>query len=169
VRCPTPVDGGDHRRADHLVADGDLAAACKQLIAVECGWRDMKGALRLRPVYHYRETASASNCAGWPCCLSGAKTATGGTWRTIRHELDRLHLVALATARRQAAQRSATTPGQQAILHALDLPEPPKLLDVTAAQTAPADDCPARRPRSNTRRSGHSDVRPGQTSLSWIA
>jgi hypothetical protein len=42
-----------------------------------------------------------------------------------------MHLVTLATAHGQAAQRSATTPGQQAILHDLDLPEPPKFLDFT--------------------------------------
>jgi hypothetical protein len=42
-----------------------------------------------------------------------------------------MHLVTLATAHGQAAQRSATTPGRQAILHDLDLPEPPKFLDFT--------------------------------------
>ena len=33
----------------------DLAAAYKQLTAVERGWRDMKGAPALRPVFCYRE------------------------------------------------------------------------------------------------------------------
>ena len=33
----------------------DLAAAYKQLIAVERGWRDCKTSLGLRPVYHHRE------------------------------------------------------------------------------------------------------------------
>ena len=42
-----------------------------------------------------------------------------------------MHLVTLATTDGQVAQRSATTPGQQTILHALDLPEPPKFLDFT--------------------------------------
>jgi hypothetical protein len=44
-----------------------------------------------------------------------------------------MHLVTLATAEGQAAQRSLTTPSQQAILHALDLPEPPKFLDFSPA------------------------------------
>ena len=38
----------------HLTAE-DLAAAYKQLIAVERGWRDCKSSLGLRPVYHHRE------------------------------------------------------------------------------------------------------------------
>ena len=43
------------RTNDETLTPDDLAAACKQLIAVERGWRDMKGALKLRPVCHYRE------------------------------------------------------------------------------------------------------------------
>jgi transposase len=43
-----------HLRPD-LDPPEDLAAAYKQLLAVERGWRDMKGSLRLRPVIHYRE------------------------------------------------------------------------------------------------------------------
>jgi Transposase DDE domain len=41
------------RTNDDTLTPDDLAAAYKQLIAVERGWRDMKGALKLRPVYHY--------------------------------------------------------------------------------------------------------------------
>ena len=122
------------RTNDDTLTPDDLAAAYKQLIAVERGWRDMKGALRLRPVYHYREDrirAHVQLCWLALLLLRVAETATGDTWRSIRHELDRLHLVTLTTAHGQAAQRSATTPGQQAILRALDLPEPPKFLDFT--------------------------------------
>jgi len=43
------------RTFDLTLTPGDLAAAYKQLIAVERGWRDMKGALALRPVFRYRE------------------------------------------------------------------------------------------------------------------
>jgi hypothetical protein len=41
-----------------------------------------------------------------------------------------MHLVTLATADVRVAQRS-TTSGQKSILSALDLPEPPKYLDLT--------------------------------------
>src|ERR671911_923489 len=43
------------RTSDLTLTPDDLAAAYKQLIAVERGWRDMKSALGLRPVFHHRE------------------------------------------------------------------------------------------------------------------
>ena len=60
-----------------------------------------------------------------------AENAASDTWRNLRHELDRMHLVTLTAADGRVAQRSATTPGQQAILHALGLQEPPKFFDFT--------------------------------------
>jgi hypothetical protein len=42
-----------------------------------------------------------------------------------------MYLVTLATADVRVAQRSTTTSGQKSILSALDLPEPPKYLDLT--------------------------------------
>ena len=122
------------RTNDETLTPDDLAAAYKQLVAVERGWKDMKGALKLRPVYHYREDrirAHVQLCWLALLLIRVAETAAGDTWRNLRHELDRMHLVTLATADGQVAQRSAATPGQQAILHALDLPEPPKFLDFT--------------------------------------
>ena len=97
----------------------------------------MKGALRLRPVFHYREDrirAHVQLCWLALLLIRVAENAAGDTWRNIRHELDRMHLVTLATADGRAAQRSLTTPGQQVILHALDLPEPPKFLDFAPAR-----------------------------------
>jgi hypothetical protein len=122
------------RTNDDTLTPDDLAAAYKQLVAVERGWKDMKGALRLRPVYHYREDrirAHVQLCWLALLLIRVAETATGDTWRNIRHELDRMHLVTLATADGRVAQRSVATPGQRAILHALDLREPPKFLDFT--------------------------------------
>ncbi len=128
------------RTNDETLTPDDLAAAYKQLIAVERGWRDMKGALKLRPVYHYREDrirAHVQLCWLALLLIRVAETATSDTWRNLRHELDRMHLVTLATADGRVAQRSAATPGQQAILQAMGLPEPPKFFDFTVeAETA---------------------------------
>jgi hypothetical protein len=60
-----------------------------------------------------------------------AENATAETWRNLQHELDRMHLVTLATSDGRVAQRSAAPPGQQAIFGALDLREPPRFLDFT--------------------------------------
>jgi len=74
------------RTSDLTLTPDDLAAAYKQLIAVERGWRDMKGALALRPVFHYREDrirAHVQLC--WLALLLArvAENATGGTWRNL--------------------------------------------------------------------------------------
>ncbi len=59
------------------------------------------------------------------------ENATDDTWRNVRHELDRLHLVTLTTPDGQVAQRSALTTAQKTILTALKPPEPPRFLDFT--------------------------------------
>jgi Transposase DDE domain len=122
------------RTNDHTLTPDDLAAAYKQLIAVERGWRDMKGALRLRPVFHHREDrirAHVQLCWLALLLIRVAENAAGDTWRNLHHELDRMHLVTLATSDGRVAQRSAATPGQQTIFGALDLREPPKFFDFT--------------------------------------
>jgi DDE family transposase len=122
------------RTSDVTLTPDDLAAAYKQLLAVERGWRDFKGALGLRPVFHYREDrirAHIQLCWLALLLLRVIENATADTWRNLRHELDRMHLVTLATDHGQVAQRSATTAAQQGVLRALDLPEPPKYFDFT--------------------------------------
>jgi Transposase DDE domain len=122
------------RTSDLTLTPDDLAAAYKQLLQVERGWRDFKGALGLRPVFHYREDrirAHIQLCWLALLLLRVIENATGDTWRNTRRELDRMHLITLATSAGQIAQRSATTPGQQTVLRALDLPEPPRFFDFT--------------------------------------
>ena len=67
-------------------------------------------------MFHYREDrirAHIQLCWLALLLLRVIENATGDTWRNIRRELDRMHLVTLATSAGQVAQRSATTPGQQ--------------------------------------------------------
>ena len=96
----------------------------------------MKGALGLRPVFHHREDrirAHVQLCSLALLLLRVIENATDDTWRNVRHELDRMHLITLATSDGHVAQRSATTTGQKTILAALKLPEPPRFFDFTAA------------------------------------
>jgi hypothetical protein len=61
----------------------------------------MKGALGLRPVFHHREDrirAHVQLCGLALLLLRVVENATDDTWRNVRHELDRMHLVTLATA-----------------------------------------------------------------------
>ena len=122
------------RTSDLTLTPDDLAAAYKQLIAVERGWRDMKGALGLRPVFHHREDrirAHVQLCWLALLLIRVVETAVGDTWRTVRHELDRMALVILATDHGRVAQRSTLTAGHKSILTALGLPEPARYFDFT--------------------------------------
>jgi transposase len=124
------------RTSDLTLTPDDLAAAYKQLIAVERGWRDMKGALGLRPVFHHREDrirAHVQLCWLALLLIRVIENAVGDTWRNTRHELDRLHLVTLATDHGRVAQRSALTPGHNSILTALGLPEPARYFEFTTS------------------------------------
>src|SRR5699024_10321413 len=122
------------RTSDATLTPQDLAAAYKQRLAVERGWRDMKGHLGLRPVFHHRPDhirAHVQLCWLALLLIRVTENATGDTWRNSRHELDRMHLVTLATAEGRIAQRSALTAGHKTILPALDLPEPRRYYDFT--------------------------------------
>ena len=117
------------RTSDATLTPEDLAAAYQQLLAVERGWRDMKSSLGLRPVHHRREDRIRGHiqlCWLALLLIRVVENTTHDTWRNTRHELDRMHLVSLATPDGAVAQRSLTTPGQRAVLAALNLAEPPR-------------------------------------------
>jgi transposase len=120
------------RTSDDTLSSTDLALAYKQLSEVERGWRDLKGALRLRPVFHHREDRIRSHiqlCWLGLLLIRVAENATGDTWRNLRNELDRMHLVTLETTEGRIAKRSATTKRQREILAALEVREPAQILD----------------------------------------
>ncbi len=120
------------RSDDDSLSATDLALAYKQLSQVERGWRDLKGALSLRPVFHHREDrirAHVQLCWLALLLIRVAENATGDTWRNLRHELDRMHLVTLETNEGRIAKRTATTARQREILAALGVREPAQILD----------------------------------------
>ena len=124
------------RTSDETLSAADLAAAYRQLYQVERGWRDMKGALRLRPVFHHREDrirAHVQLCWLALLLIRVCENATGESWRSVRDELERMHLVTLETGEGRVAKRSLTTSGQRRILAALELPEPPAFSDFEVA------------------------------------
>jgi Transposase DDE domain len=122
------------RTSDASLTAADIAEGYKGLYEAERGWRDLKSTIDLRPVYHRREDRIRAHIQlHWLALLllRVAETTTGDTWRNIRDELERLHLVTLATNAGQLAQRSQLTPRQRTILAALQLPEPPRFYDFT--------------------------------------
>lgn len=135
------------RTSDESLAAADIAEGYKGLYHAERGWRDLKSTIDLRPVYHRREDRIRAHVQlQWLALLvmRVVETAVDDTWRNIRDELERLHLVTLGTSAGQVAQRSELTPRQRGILQALHLPEPPRFYDFApAAHQAPEASVPA--------------------------
>lgn len=124
------------RTSDESLTAADIAQGYKGLYEAERGWRDLKSTIDLRPVYHRREDRIRAHVQlQWLALLllRVAETTVGDTWRNIRDELERLHLVTLATTEGQVAQRSELTPAQRTVLDALGLAEPPRFFDFTPA------------------------------------
>jgi hypothetical protein len=126
------------RTSDESLSPEDVALGYKALYEAERGWRDLKrSTVNLRPVYHRREDrirAHVQLCWLALLILRVAEIEVGDTWRNIRNELDRMHLVTFTTTSGTVSQRSELTPGQRRILSALDLAEPPRFYDFTPAQ-----------------------------------
>jgi len=124
------------RTSDETLTPADLAHGYKALYEVERGWRDVKHTIDMRPAYHRREDrieAHVQLCWLALLLLRAAETEAGDTWRNLRNQLDRMHLVTLATSEGTVSQRTELTPDQRRILGALSLPEPPRFHDFTPA------------------------------------
>jgi len=122
------------RTSDRTLSAADIALGYKALLEVERGWRDMKSTLDLRPVYHRLEDrirAHVQLCWLALLLIRVIETTASDTWRNVRDELERMHLVSMQTPDGTVAQRSLTTPGQRAILAKLGLPEPPRYFSFT--------------------------------------
>jgi Transposase DDE domain len=124
------------RTSDESLSAEDIALGYKALYEAERGWRDLKSTIDMRPVYHRREDRIESHvqlCWLALLLLRVAETDTNDTWRNLRNELDRMHLVTLSTSEGTVAQRTELTHHQRQILKALELPEPPRFYDFTPA------------------------------------
>lgn len=141
VRAEERLDGKFLlRTSDPTLSAEDVALGYKQLLEVERAWRDLKTSLDLRPIHHRKEERIRAHVLlCWLALLLVriAENATGETWRNLRNELERLHLGTFAGPAGTSRQRTELTPGQKAILRALELPEPPRFLHLEpAAQPA---------------------------------
>jgi hypothetical protein len=129
------------RTSDPTLSAADVATGYKQLLEVERAWRDMKTTLDLRPVYHRKEARIRSHVLlCWLALLLVriAENATGETWRTIRAEMDKLHLGRFTGPAGEVAQRTEITPRQAAIFKATEVAEPPRYVRVATPRAASA-------------------------------
>jgi len=121
------------RTSDPTLSAEDVALAYKQLIQVERGWRDMKSTLDLRPVFHRKEERIRAHVVlCWLALLliRIVENATEDTWRNVRNQLERLHLGTFEGPAGTCRKRTDLLPAQRRILTALDLPEPPLVVQL---------------------------------------
>jgi hypothetical protein len=130
------------RTSDPTLSAEDVATGYKQLLEVERAWRDMKTTLDLRPVYHRREDRIRSHvllCWLALLLIRLAEQAAGETWRNLRFELEKCHLVRFSGPAGDVLQRTELTARQAAIFKSLAVPEPPRYAELpTPAVTASA-------------------------------
>ena len=102
----------------------------------------MKTTLDLRPVYHRKEQRIRSHvllCWLALLLIRLAENATGDTWRNLRFELEKCHLVRFAGSAGDVLQRTELTARQAAIFKSLAVPEPPRYAELpTPAVSASA-------------------------------
>jgi len=117
------------RTSDETLSAADIAEGYKGLYEAERGFRDIKSTIDLRPVFHHKDEriqAHVQLCWLALLLIRVAEVELGDTWRNVRDELERLHLVTLRTAEGTVAQRSELTARHKEIFRRLRVPEPPR-------------------------------------------
>ncbi len=122
--------------SDPGITPQDVALGYKNLLEAERSFRDLKGILSLRPVFHRLEQRIRAHILiCWLALLLVrlAERQTDQTWRNLRRELERLHLVTLAGAAGHIQQTTRLTDPQREILARLQIDPPPRLTSLTPA------------------------------------
>ena len=130
------------RCSDPAISAEDIALGYKQLIQVERGWRDLKTHLELRPVYHrleHRIRAHVLLCWLALLLVRIIETKTGATWNNVREDLQDLHVGVFTGPAGTFTQTSTLTPAARAVLAALDVDPPKKILRLAPAGPEPAE------------------------------
>jgi Transposase DDE domain len=132
------------RTCDPDLTSEDIALGYKQLLEVERGWRDMKQVLDLRPVYHRLEDRIRAHVLlCWLALLlarvvetQASSPDTTTTWPRARAELQRLHVGTFTGPAGLFRQTTPPSPEARRLHTALDLPLPPRILDLDPEQPA---------------------------------
>jgi hypothetical protein len=114
----------------------DVALGYKNLLEAERGFRDLKGILELRPVFHrleHRIRAHVLICWLALLLIRVSERQTGQTWRRINLELGRQHQVTLKGPAGTVAQTTQLTAPQAAIYTATNVAAPPRITALTPA------------------------------------
>jgi hypothetical protein len=125
--------------SDPSLSAEDVALGYKQLIEAERSFRDLKGTLLLRPVFHRKDDRIRAHvliCFLALVLVRVAETRTGETWRTIRAELGQIRQGHFRSNDGDFTQTSELTPRQRELHAQLAIPEPPRFGRITPAAAA---------------------------------
>jgi hypothetical protein len=130
------------RTSDPHLSTEDIALGYKQLLEVERGWRDMKQVLDLRPIYHRLEDRIRAHVLlCWLALLLARIVETQAstpdqatTWPRARDQLQRLHVGTFTGPAGLFRQTTPPSPETRRLHTALDLPLPPRILDLEPDQ-----------------------------------
>jgi hypothetical protein len=122
--------------SDTSLSAEDVALGYKTLLEAERSFRDLKGTLRLRPVFHSKDERIRSHvliCFLALVIIRVAENRTSETWRTIRTETGQIRQGHFHSPDGDFAQTTELTQRQQDLLRALQVPEPPHFGRITPA------------------------------------
>jgi transposase len=126
--------------SDPSLSAEDVALGYKQLLEAERSFRDLKGTLLLRPVFHRKDDRIRAHvliCFLALVLIRVAETRTGETWRTLRAELGQIRQGHFRSEDGEFAQTSQLTARQRELHAQLGIPEPPRFGRITRAAAAP--------------------------------
>ena len=122
--------------SDDTLTPQDVALGYKNLLQAERGFRDLKGTILLRPVYHRKEDRIRAHvliCFLALVIIRVAELRAGDTWRNIGDQLGRIQQGHFRSTAGEFTQRTELTGDQRALLKALGVPEPPRFGQITPA------------------------------------
>jgi hypothetical protein len=122
--------------SDPALSAEDIALGYKQLLEAERSFRDLKGVLRLRPVFHSKSDRIRAHvliCFLALVIVRVAETRTGQTWRTIRAELGQIRQGHFRGYDGEFTQTTELTARQRELHHQLEVAGPPRFGLITPA------------------------------------
>jgi hypothetical protein len=122
--------------SDPALSAEDIALGYKQLLEAERSFRDLKGVLRLRPVFHSKSDRIRAHvliCFLALVIVRVAETRTGQTWRTIRAELGHIRQGHFRGHDGEFTQTTELTARQRELHHQLEVARPPRFGLITPA------------------------------------
>jgi DDE family transposase len=123
--------------SDDTLSAEDVALGYKNLLEAERGFKDLKGTLLMRPVFHRKEDRIRAHvliCFLALVVIRVAELRAGETWRTIGDQLQTIKLGRFRSPDGEFTQRTELTADQRHLLNALGVPEPPRFGHITATR-----------------------------------